>query len=179
MTLEDLLDIEAIRQALASYARGIDRQDHDLVLSAYWPDGWDAHGSHEGSPQAFAEFVRRHWAIFRMQHFFGQSRIELDGSFANVESYFTAHHRLVEENREYVLGGRYNDRFEKRDGMWKVLDRVVVFDWRKQWDTTDVDKIKLGAFPGRNRGGTTDDYSFELFLTGSKDSGSSTTAPAE
>jgi hypothetical protein len=163
MTIDDLLDTEAIRQALAAYARGMDRQDSDLLLSAYWPDAWDAHGSHEGSPQAFAEFCQRHWPVLRMQHLMGQSYIELAGAFANVETYFVAHQRLVDGSGEYVLGGRYNDRFEKRDGVWKVLHRVVVFDWRKQWDHSEADASKLANYPEINRGATSEDYTWELF----------------
>ena len=43
-------DIEAavakleIREALARYARGIDRQDVELAKSAYHPDATDEHG---------------------------------------------------------------------------------------------------------------------------------------
>ena len=163
MSIDELLDREAIREAMAQYARGIDRQDADLVRDAYWPDGWDAHGSHEGTPEEFVAFVQRNWPQFRMQHIFGQHHIELMGARAHVETHFVAHHRLLDSGVEYVLGGRYNDRFEKRDGMWKVRHRVVVFDWRKQWITEALDEQKLDLFAPRNRGGTENDYSWQLF----------------
>src|SRR6476661_8120704 len=120
MTIEELLDREAIREAMAQYARGIDRQDADLVTAAYWPDGWDAHGSHEGTPEQFVEFVQTYWPTFRMQHIFGQHHMVIAGPIAHVETHFVAHHRLLQEGVEYLLGGRYNDKFEKRDGQWKV-----------------------------------------------------------
>jgi hypothetical protein len=82
-----------------------------------------------------------------------------------------AHHRMLEQGSEYVLGGRYNDRFEKRDGVWKVLKRVVVFDWRRQWQSSEADASHLAAFPVVNRGGTSEDYSWELFRTISDDLG--------
>ena len=165
MNIDELVDREEIREAMAQYARGIDRQDADLVRDAYWPDGWDAHGSHEGTPEEFVAFVQEHWPAFRMQHIFGQHRIEVAGSRANVETHFVAHHRLLETGVEYLLGGRYNDRFEKRDGVWKVRHRVVVFDWRKQWETSETDVEKLALFPQRNLGATNGDYSWELFGT--------------
>ncbi|WP_052336983.1 nuclear transport factor 2 family protein [Nocardioides alkalitolerans] len=163
MTIDELLDREAIREAMAQYARGIDRQDADLVRDAYWPEGWDAHGSHEGTPAQFVEFVQANWPLFRMQHVFGQHHIELAGTRANVETQFVAHHRLLEQGIEYVLGGRYNDRFEKRGNVWRVLHRVVVFDWRRQWSSAEGDEEKMSALPDRNRGGTANDYSWELF----------------
>src|SRR5688500_2206001 len=105
VTLDDLLDREAIRQALAAYARGMDRQDFDLVLSAYGPDGWDSHRSQDGTPREFAEYCQKHWPLLQMEHLMGQSYIELTGAFANVETYFVAHQRLVDGGGEYVLGG--------------------------------------------------------------------------
>ena len=30
------------------------------------------------------------------------------------------------------LGGRYRDLCEKRDGVWKILRRVCVWDWNQQ-----------------------------------------------
>jgi hypothetical protein len=165
LTLDDLLDREAIRQALARYARGMDRQNLELVLEAYWPDARDAHGPIEGSPQEFAEFAQASWPTLRMEHTMGQSYIELAGNFANVETYFIAHHHLTAEHveYEYLVGGRYNDRFEKRDGAWKVLNRVVVYDWRKRWNRGEADANQHRSLPARNRGATAEDYTWELF----------------
>ncbi|GGZ16371.1 nuclear transport factor 2 family protein [Novosphingobium colocasiae] len=165
MNIDSLIDMELIRQSLASYARGIDRQDLELVLGAYWPDGWDAHGTHEGTPAEFGAFVSRQWPMLRMQHLLGQSHIELDGKFANVETYFFAHQHLVEGGSEWVIAGRYDDRFEKRGEDWKVLHRVVVFDWRKEWALSEVDVEKLDALPNHNRGATHSDYSWDLFAS--------------
>jgi hypothetical protein len=163
MTLEDLIDHESIRQSLARYARGIDRQDIELVIDAYWPEGWDAHGMHEGTAVEFGAFVSKNWPLLRMHHLLGQSHIELNGAFANVETYFVAHQHVVEGGSEYVAAGRYEDRFERRSGVWKVLHRVVVFDWRKEWTQSETDAAKLGALPASNRGSTKADYSWDLF----------------
>lgn len=165
MNVDNLIDMELIRQSLARYARGIDRQDFDLVMDAYWPEGWDSHGSHEGTPAEFGAFVRRTWPLLRMQHLLGQSHIELEGRFANVETYFFAHQHVVEGGGEYIVAGRYDDRFEKRGDAWKVLHRVVVFDWRKEWTHSEADAKKLDALPNHNRGATSLDYSWDLFAS--------------
>jgi hypothetical protein len=31
--------------------------------------------------------------------------------------------------RQFLLAGRYCDRFEKRNGEWRVARRIVAFDW--------------------------------------------------
>lgn len=163
MNLESLIDMESIRQSLASYARGIDRQDMSLVTNAYWPEAWDAHGSHEGTAAEYGLFVGKNWPLLRMHHLLGQSYIELNGDFANVETYFIAHQHVLAGGNEYVVAGRYVDRFEQRGDAWKVLHRVVVFDWRKEWTPSAAEVEKLDALPTHNRGATRADYSWDLF----------------
>jgi hypothetical protein len=41
-----------------------------------------------------------------------------------------------------TFGGRYVDRFERRDGEWKIADRVVVHEWSTLEPLT-------AAFPGQ------------------------------
>jgi len=39
-------------------------------------------------------------------------------------------HRYKDGKTVHVAGGRYLDRLEKRDGVWRVLHRRVVVDYR-------------------------------------------------
>ena len=59
----------------------------------------------------------------------------MDGDIAQVESYVLAWHPVYDEQagREThaLAGGRYLDRFERRDGEWKIADRRVVLDWTR------------------------------------------------
>lgn len=124
-------DCEAIRQCLATYARGVDRHDRDTILSSYWPDGWDDHVQFSGNPSDFADWVldllRDEISAF---HFLGQSLIKLTGSKASVETYFLAKRYL--ETPEGLIAresiGRYLDVFEKRGDEWRVLTRDVLLD---------------------------------------------------
>ena len=55
-----LRNLEARRQieaALARVARGVDRLDRELMISGYHPEAMDYHGSFEGSPTEFADWV--------------------------------------------------------------------------------------------------------------------------
>jgi hypothetical protein len=67
-------------------------------------------------------------------HTIGNSTIEFTGrDTAHVESHVCARHRRTDE-RGVVLetfGGRYVDRFERRDGEWRIARRVVVHEWDK------------------------------------------------
>jgi hypothetical protein len=48
-----------------------------------------------------------------------------------VETYLTSHSVCDSEEGERLdrLGARYADRFERRDGAWKIARRTVVHDW--------------------------------------------------
>ena len=44
--------------------------------------------------------------------------------------------RLPDEKTVHMGGGRYIDRFEKRNGEWKIALRRLVMDWRIEADAT-------------------------------------------
>jgi hypothetical protein len=127
-------DREAIRDCLLHYCRAIDRCDAELLRKLYWPEAHDDHGIWSGSA---AEYVD--WVIplvqerFKVtQHLLGNQLIELEGQQARVETYFQAFHEFrepVEAPSNVLLGGRYLDLLEKRQGQWRILRRRVVFDW--------------------------------------------------
>jgi SnoaL-like domain len=147
--LQALLDKDEITQVVQDLARGTDRLDGELIASCYHPDGFDDHNSFRGGPQEFAKWVLEvlpHFAA--THHFLGQSRIELDGDRAYVETYCSAHHvahpDAVGHLQDMRMGLRYCDRFERRDGTWLIAKRVCAFDWAyyvdsdRQW-TFDPD----------------------------------------
>jgi hypothetical protein len=141
--LEQLLDREAIRDCLHRYCRGIDRLDEACLRSVYWPDATDRHGPYQGSATGFVE-----WALDklktsgRMVHMISNILIDLRGDVAGVESYFHALQadRDAQGNpQETMLCGRYVDRFEKREGHWRIAQRTVVYDWMRQQAMSDQD----------------------------------------
>jgi hypothetical protein len=69
--IEDLLDREKIRHNLTLYSRGMDRQDSEILASAYWPDGWDNHSIFVGLGADFAEWMKPVWPTMKMDHLLG------------------------------------------------------------------------------------------------------------
>ena len=53
----ELWDREAIRDCLHRYARGVDRFDRELILSAFHPDALDEHGKFVGTPDEFVDWA--------------------------------------------------------------------------------------------------------------------------
>lgn len=131
-----LIDREAIRDAMARYARAVDRGDWDGVRAAYHADGHDDHGGYRGGIDGLIDYLRRLLAdATNGTHFLGNCLIEFAADdVALVETYFiserlVAHDGGAAEDRRCRLGwGRYLDRFERRDGAWRVARRMVVMD---------------------------------------------------
>jgi hypothetical protein len=149
-----LADEREIRQMILRYCRGVDRGDRELIRSCYHPDSTDVHGNYRGDGQAFADYVvpvlaERYAATTHAVH---NMLIDLDGSTAHVETYFVAYHLSAEPTEQahlYVFGGRYADRFERRETGWRIADRIVVRDWSvrhpiapdtlaREWDAAQV-----------------------------------------
>lgn len=148
MDLNQLIAHEAIRQVLYRYCRGIDRGDPDLVASVYHADARDDHGTFQGSAREFAQVVTAGMdrQTLTAQHHITNVLIDLHGDSADVESYFLALHPSGEGAGETLaqVGGRYLDRFERRDGEWLIADRQVILDWTRSslpgepWETASA-----------------------------------------
>lgn len=132
--LQLLEDREAIRQVMYAYARGADRLDRELVEAAYHPDAFDDHGTFTGDRDTAVDVIVSNpsGAPVGMHHL-GNMLIELDGDTANVETYFLACKAMEVDGvaQTSVRAGRYLDRFERRDGTWRIAHRVVVDDWSR------------------------------------------------
>lgn len=126
-----LLDRQAIWDCLMRYSRGVDRLDRELLLSVYHEDAVDDHGMFVGTREEFADWVvGMHGAThFSHQHCLFNHSCELDGDVAHAETYYM----FAGMNRSgaplSMSGGRYLDRFERRDGIWAIAARVCVRDW--------------------------------------------------
>jgi len=110
--------------------------------SIFWPEGVDNHGMYEGSAAGFFEraMSARHDAGRARHHHISVPRIlARQGERAKVETYFifvgvygageNDNLGTIEHDTIGFNSGRYRDLFEKRDGEWKVLRRLTIYDW--------------------------------------------------
>ncbi|HET8612859.1 MAG TPA: nuclear transport factor 2 family protein [Sphingomonas sp.] len=129
---EDLAARSAIATNLARHSRGIDRNDLALLCSAYHPDAEVAYGMFEGPARDFAGFLTEAMASGPVtQHRISNIFITVDGDRARSETYVFAYTRTPEGDGsvQRLIGGRYLDRHEKRDGEWRIAHRTYVMDW--------------------------------------------------
>jgi hypothetical protein len=160
--LAALLDEAAIRRCLVRLARGEDRRDAGLITASYWPDSITDYGVFKGDFDAYlAWVVPGADAITNTQHVLGQSHIELATSSARVETQVISYHRvdMGAGERDTVIGGRYLDVLEKRDGDWRIASRMMLYDWYQDWgEAIDWSQGVMGMpfsaphFSGRAKG---------------------------
>jgi hypothetical protein len=170
--MQALLNRDKIRDCIVRLARGEDRRNAEIITACYWPDSTTDYGVFIGS---FSEYLA--WvvpgspAIPVTQHILGQSLIELQGDKASVETHVTSYHRIDmgTEHRDTVIGGRYLDRIEKRNGEWRIAQRTMLYDWFQDYGLSiDWSKGVMGMpfsgdhFTGRAVG----DYSETFFAKG-------------
>ncbi len=149
-----LKDRKDIFDVLKRYTRGADRHDKDLVRGAFWPEATISFGTQMTRDQ-YVDWEENELAGYaaHQHHITGQT-IDIDGDTAHVESYVV--YFLVPRDRgadsagPATLGkantkektrlgsGRYIERWERRDGDWKILVREYVEDLALLGDTVDL-----------------------------------------
>ncbi|MEX5631538.1 nuclear transport factor 2 family protein [Parafrankia sp. FMc2] len=156
--LSDVLDRQDILDCLTRFSRGMDRLDRELFLSAFHKDAVIAAGSFVGGPTELYD-----WAA--PMHEQGQAAThhnllnvtyDIDGDTAHTETYYL----FVGRNRDetnWIAGGRYIDRLDRRGGEWRIAVRTNAIEWSGLVPTldipfADVPDVHLNGTPGRGSG---------------------------
>jgi len=148
-------DRAAIHDVLMRYFRGADRTDADLIRDCFHPDAEIDFGEFfKGDLPAFVEYLPgpTGWGAFaRTLHVTGNELIEVDGTTARAETYCVAYHEPPAEPGEappiMIVWLRYLDRFERRQGEWRILRRRTAVEWVRQDDAGGWQEL-----PGEMRG---------------------------
>ena len=148
--LEDRFQIE---QVMRRWARAVDRRDWALVREVFHPGAIDDHGMYKGGIDGLIEWLEaRHQCITMSMHVLGNIYIEFpDADSAVCESYVVAYQRYdaapgADQSHilaalgeqvgqsdlpiDVMMPARYVDRFEKRDGVWRITLRTTIFEGR-------------------------------------------------
>jgi len=161
MLVRQLADKQEIAEVIYRRARAGDRKDIPLALACYHSGATE---DHEGFAGLAEDFIRNRsllskpaeGAVKTLWHFISNILVDLTtAAEASVESYHIAVLVIRDDNgeRDVTIGGRYLDRFERRQGRWAIRHREVVFDWsriepatRRFWDDFDSSKFLFGRF---------------------------------
>lgn len=128
--LEVLIDRQDILDCLTRMSRGTDRFDRALFLSAFHPDATIAAGPFVGGPEALYDWSRelQETAHEATHHALLNHSCDIDRDEAHTETYYL----YVARNRDgtnLLAGGRYLDRFQRRDGAWRIAVRNTLIEW--------------------------------------------------
>ena len=146
-----LKDRTEILDCIAKQSRGHDRHDAELMTSVYHEDGVDEHGAVVKTGPEYAEWANGvHSAAFQDHlHHITTHTCEIDGDVAHCESYNIGIFRAKDGNTLSVMGGRYLDRLERRDGRWRIALRRCTVEYAFN---ADASMLRSGAFRGFVKG---------------------------
>jgi hypothetical protein len=147
MTHDDrMIDAVISRQQIAdltmAYCRGVDRADAELLASVFHEGAAVVSGAFNGDGKAFAREICTlvETSYEQTFHSIANQWIEVEGDGAVGETYVIAvSTSRGEEKTDTLTGGRYVDRFERREGKWGIAERTFVLDWlRSEPSTRDM-----------------------------------------
>ena len=129
--LLERLDRAEILDCITRYTRGMDRLDRALARSAYHEGAIDDHVGFVGEVDDFLDWAfAYHGSQVRHQHYITNHYAELDGYQAHAETYYMFIGTESDPAAPLtVFGGRYVDRFERRDGKWGIAVRLCLVEW--------------------------------------------------
>lgn len=153
---DQLIARAKIHDALMRYTRGNDRAEWDLIRSAYWPDAFHTHGEVEGTVEDLIVWIKdAHTKMSAVVHFMGNIHYEfVSDDVAFVESYMISHQDRTDGAgifSFYTVGNRYLDRFERRNGDWKIARRVCPLTFSRPGQLgADAPQIHSGILSTRD-----------------------------
>jgi len=140
--LRALLDKQAITELVHAYCAASDRRDLAALRELYHADAIDDHGGFfKGPAMTFIDTLPEIQAPMRiLHHNVTTLNIALQGDYAEGEIYVLAFHQIDgdEQPLDLLIGGRYLDRYARRDGRWKFSERAVLADWATVTDPSAV-----------------------------------------
>lgn len=128
--LRELRDWQEIIDITYRFSRGVNRLDKELLRSVFHPDAIDDHSFFVGGRDDLLDWIDTVYTnISVTQHFVTNQTIDLDGDTAHVESYWFVANVGLEGVNVILRGGRYIDRFERREGRWAIAARACLVEW--------------------------------------------------
>lgn len=125
-----LKDRQAIYDCIALHARGHDRHDVDLLTGVYHEDGVDEHGFAINPGPEYAAWSNATHAAGAQSHTHNITThlCEIEGDTAHAESYVMVALLNNDGASARIISGRYIDRLERREGVWKIALRRSIVD---------------------------------------------------
>jgi hypothetical protein len=155
--LQQLLDRQDILDCLTRFSRAMDRFDRELFLSAFHADALIAAGEFVGGPVELYDWARdlHERGQSATHHNLLNHTCEINCDVAHTETYYL----FVGRNRDqtnWIAGGRYIDRLERRGTNWRIALRCNAIEWSGMVPTMAipfeaVPGVHLNGVPSRSK----------------------------
>ena len=150
--LRVLLDKQAIYEVVVRCARGSDRFDMELLRGTFHSDATMVYdGLFGGDVESVLGRIEEFLATLDgTMHLIANHLVEIRGDIAWAETYVNAYHWATprdDVSRNFTSVTRYIDRFERRDGEWRIARRVSLRSLRDP--EVDAGQPWTGALRGR------------------------------
>lgn len=167
---ERIADRMAIQDVMYKWCRAIDRLHYDGMRAAFHPDATDDHGAYVGGIEGLVDWIReRHKPIPFSSHQVSNMLIEFASpDLALAETYVRALQRYPADAKaslaqlsggqsgkpgvgmDLLTSSRYVDRFERRNGEWRISRRALIQDWKQLLEVAEnAPQARPGWIVGR------------------------------
>ena len=154
-TVDELRNHRAILANELQYTRGLDRHDEKLINASFWPNAQASYGTLIAVDRLAAWANASHAAYATHQHHVTGLSLDIDGPFAHEEGYVlfssdTARDvqfdtegaatpgRVLTGTVASLGSGRYVNRYEQRDGEWKMRVHEYVHEISMRLEAVDL-----------------------------------------
>ena len=164
--LRELLVKDRLHELEMAYCRGVDRRDAELLRSIFFEDAIEEHGEmYRGSARDFVDWVMdKFMPRYELTtHYVLNEWYRVDGDRAEGETHRLSYHRERASDgsaTEAIAACRTFNKYECRDGVWKISYRAVVRDWVSARPVDDA--LYRGHFGMEISGTGTNDASYRL-----------------
>lgn len=155
------------------YTRGLDRHDEDLISTVFWPEARVSYGALVSMDEMAAWANAGHAENAAHQHHVTGLILDIDGDTAHEEGYIFYSSDMERDTSFDTIGeptpgraasgslttfgtGRYVNRYERRDGEWRMIVHEYVHDISLmlepvdlcataclgRWDRTDISYMR-------------------------------------
>jgi hypothetical protein len=169
----DMATYQAIWENELEYTRGLDRHDETLENGVFWPDAAISYGNLVAVADLAAWANALHASSAAHQHHVTGLTLDVDGNDAHEEGYIFFSSDLARDKSRDTAGaptpgriaagatatfgtGRYVNRYERRDGDWRMIVHEYVHDVSVRlpavdlcaeaclgrWDSSDISYLR-------------------------------------
>lgn len=132
MTTTHADDVRAIIDLTIAYCWAIDSKDWEALRLIFVPEATALLGDERDGIESIIDRIRAALTpLDTSQHMISNHQVTVNGDEATSRCYLQAQHvrRSADGGHNYIVAGRYLDRFERTSEGWRIVRRDLLVDW--------------------------------------------------